>query len=191
MLWARVGVPIATGKKQRTWPEAPVPPRFPFSKPISDGLNREITFENGYRESRSREISRSRRKGLAVLGNHRSREGLPGKIVVFFPVAIRTPPRAKPRCGSFSGHAVLSDPRVPGHARPHARTTGERDRQQARICSTTHGGAGRGDRSGTSAQARHRRDGASPTCGFHLQRLLCRTSHAGASRAHLANCAER
>ena len=31
-------------------------------------------------------------------------------------------------------------------------------------------------------KARHRRDGTSPACGFHLQRLLCRTSHAGASR---------
>src|SRR6516164_4341131 len=33
-------------KKQRTWLEAPVPPRFSFSKPVSDGLIREVEFEN-------------------------------------------------------------------------------------------------------------------------------------------------
>jgi probable HAF family extracellular repeat protein len=38
-------------KNQRTWFKAPIPPHFPFSKPISERLIREITFENGYRES--------------------------------------------------------------------------------------------------------------------------------------------
>ena len=70
------------------------PPRFVFSKPVSDELIREISFENGYRESRSRGISRSRRKSLAVLGNHRSREDPSGKIVVFCSVAIGSPPWA-------------------------------------------------------------------------------------------------
>ena len=44
-------------KKQRTWPEGPVPPCFAFSKSVSEGLIRELAFKNGYRESRSRRIS--------------------------------------------------------------------------------------------------------------------------------------
>ena len=42
-------------------------PRFPFSKLVSDKLNREIAFENGYRESRFRRISRLRRKAWQFL----------------------------------------------------------------------------------------------------------------------------
>jgi hypothetical protein len=65
---------ICKGRKnQRTWSEAPVPPRFAFSKAVSEGLNREIEFENVYRESKFRRISRTRGKGLAVLENHRLR----------------------------------------------------------------------------------------------------------------------
>jgi hypothetical protein len=63
-------------KNQRTWSEAPVPPRFAFSKPISEGLNREIVFENGYRESRILRIPRTRRESLADLDNHRLQERL-------------------------------------------------------------------------------------------------------------------
>ncbi len=43
---------------------------------ISEGLNREIAYEKGYRESSSCRISRTRRKSLAVLDYHRLRECL-------------------------------------------------------------------------------------------------------------------
>ena len=81
-----VGVPIATEKKQRTRLEAPVPPRFPFSKPVSSRLIPKIAFENDYRESRTRGIMRSDPKILELLDYHSSREGLPGEIVVFSPL---------------------------------------------------------------------------------------------------------
>ena len=68
-----LGVPIAPEKKQRTWLEAPVSPHFPFSKPVSAGLIREDAFENGYREPRTREITRPRPKVLGLLDYHRLR----------------------------------------------------------------------------------------------------------------------
>ena len=86
--WDQRGVPIATEKKQRTWPEGPVSRRFTFSKPVFEGLIREIAFENGYREPRARRIASSLPKVLGLLDYRRSREGLPGKIVVFCSVAI-------------------------------------------------------------------------------------------------------
>jgi hypothetical protein len=83
---AEYGVPIATEKKQRTWPEGPVPPCFAFSKPVSEGLIRELAFKNGYRESRAREITRSHPKVLRLLDHLRLGEPSPGKIVVFSPL---------------------------------------------------------------------------------------------------------
>jgi hypothetical protein len=44
-------------RNPRTWLGAPVPPRFPFSKPVSAVLIREIAFENGHREPRTWEIT--------------------------------------------------------------------------------------------------------------------------------------
>src|SRR5262249_30711346 len=63
--------------KQRTWSMGPVPRRFPFSKLVSEGLNREISFENTYRESKSRGISWMRHKCLAILDYHRLRRPVP------------------------------------------------------------------------------------------------------------------
>jgi hypothetical protein len=56
--------------------EAPVPPRFLFSKPVSTWLIRENAFENGYREPRTREVTMSRPKVLGLLDYHRLREWL-------------------------------------------------------------------------------------------------------------------
>jgi hypothetical protein len=53
-----------------------VPPRFSFSNPISARLIREIAFENGYREPRTREITWSRPKVLSLIAYHRLREHL-------------------------------------------------------------------------------------------------------------------
>src|SRR5262249_52754070 len=52
-------------------------PSFPFSKPVSAGLIREIAFENSYREPRTREITRSRPKVLWLIDYHRNRHGCP------------------------------------------------------------------------------------------------------------------
>jgi hypothetical protein len=68
-------VPIVAEKKTPNLAVAPVSTQFPFSKPVSDGLNRENAFEKAYRESRFRRISQTRRKVLAVLANHRLRAG--------------------------------------------------------------------------------------------------------------------
>ena len=76
LLAAGEGVPIATEKKQRTWPEAPVPPLFSFSKPVSERLIREVTFQNGYRESRSCEITWFDPKVLWALDYRHLRERL-------------------------------------------------------------------------------------------------------------------
>ena len=64
--WDQRGVPIATEKKQRTWPEGPVSRRFTFSKPVFDGLIRELAFESGYREPRARRIAWSLPEGLGT-----------------------------------------------------------------------------------------------------------------------------
>src|SRR4051794_33143211 len=83
-------------KKQRSWPRALGSPGVGFSKPIFRGSIREDPFENGYREPRSRRISRSLRKCLAVLGKGRLRESPTRKIVVFCSVAIGSPTTAPP-----------------------------------------------------------------------------------------------
>jgi hypothetical protein len=44
-------------------------PRFAFSKPLSEGLIRDIAFESGYREPKAREIAWSLPKSLALLDN--------------------------------------------------------------------------------------------------------------------------
>ena len=89
------------------WPEAPVPPCFVFSKPVSEGLIRELTFENGYRESRAREITRSHPNVLGLLDYHRLRDRLAWKIVGNFSVAIGTP-LASPDPGIAQIAAFLS-----------------------------------------------------------------------------------
>ena len=53
-----VGVPITTEKKTTNWSDAPVPPCFAFSKPVSEGLIRELAFENGYSRAKSPAKSR-------------------------------------------------------------------------------------------------------------------------------------
>src|SRR5262249_23805564 len=66
--------PSCAEKKQRTWSRTPLPRRFAFSKPVSEGLNREIAFENGYREVRTRRIAWSLPKVLGLLDYRRLRE---------------------------------------------------------------------------------------------------------------------
>jgi hypothetical protein len=73
MMIAHLGLPIAMEKKTTNLARGPVWPSFPFSKPISEGLIREIAFENDYRESRTRAITRSRPKLLGLIDYHRLR----------------------------------------------------------------------------------------------------------------------
>src|SRR5262249_19736707 len=82
------GVPISTEKKQRTWLQDPVSRRFAFSKPVSEGLIRELAFKNSYRELKAREIAGSDPKVLAVLDYRRLQEPVSRKIVVFFLVGL-------------------------------------------------------------------------------------------------------
>ena len=91
-------------EKQRTWPEGSVPPCFAFSTPVSEGLIRELAFKNSYRKSRAHEITRSHPKVLGLLDYHRLGEPSPGKIVVFFSVAIGSP-------GPHTGRSYPGGPR--------------------------------------------------------------------------------
>ena len=79
------------GADQKTWPEGPVPPCFAFSKPVSEGLIRELAFKNGYRESRAREITRSHPKVLGLLDYHRLGERPAREDRCFFLRCYRNP----------------------------------------------------------------------------------------------------
>ena len=87
----RHGLPRATEKKTTNLVPGPVPPQSAFSEPVSEGVIREISCENAYREPKSRGFSRSRRNGLSLLENHRLPDRLTWKIVGNFSVAIGTP----------------------------------------------------------------------------------------------------
>ena len=65
------GVPIATEKKQTNLAPGASFTMCSFSKPISRSLIREDAFENGYRESRTREIAWVLHKSLRLPNNGR------------------------------------------------------------------------------------------------------------------------
>jgi len=68
---ARYGVPRATVKKATTWVCGPKFTAIYQLEPRLRWAESRTLIENGYRESRFRRVSRTRRKGLAALGNHR------------------------------------------------------------------------------------------------------------------------
>jgi hypothetical protein len=78
--------PIVAEKKRRTWLETPVSPRFAFSKPVSEGLIREVSFESDYREPNALEIVWSLPKILRLLDYHRLRECSSTPVVLTFVV---------------------------------------------------------------------------------------------------------
>lgn len=76
------GLPVARSKKQRTWPQAPAPRRFAFSRPVSESRIGENAFGNGYRETEL------------------------GGIVGFFSVAIGTPTSSTSASWSLASASV-------------------------------------------------------------------------------------
>jgi hypothetical protein len=88
------GVPIATEKKTTNLAQGRFSRRFALSKPVFEGLIRELALKSGNRELGARGIASPLPKALNFLDFHGLPDRLAWKIVVFFSVAIGTPIRA-------------------------------------------------------------------------------------------------